>query len=327
MPIDQTIEIIISYVYSNSSTPPPKIPKLILQKILELCTRESPFCCPSGELYLQIEGVAMGSPLGPTFANFYMGHLENTILNDLADKPTIYARYVDDIFIQVDDHTQIFQLQHLFQQNSVLKFTYELNINNRLPFLDVNIESANNNFRTTVYRKPTNIGACLNANSECPEQYKISVISNFIHRIYKITQNWTDFHSELQYTKQMLINNNYSNSMVDSQIRKFLDHIHSPKPNDTTQNTIDLFYHNQMHKNYRIDERVLTDIIHDNVTCQKPNTKVKLQIYYKNRKASNLVMRNNSSPPIAPLSQTGLIYEFKCPFPHGQVETYIGLTQ
>ena len=269
----------------------------------------------------------MGSPLGPTFANFYMGHLENTVFNDITNKPAIYARYVDDIFIQVEDDRQLFQLQQLFQQNSVLKFTHELSINNKLPFLDVNVETVNNSFKTTVYRKPTNIGTCLNANSECPEQYKISVISNFIHRIYKITQNWTDFHTELQYTKQMLINNNYSNSMVDSQICKFLDHVHSTNPSDTVQDSIDLYYKNQMHKNYKIDERTLTDIIHNNVNCIKPNTKVKLHIYYKNRKASSLVMRNNSSPPTPPLSQTGLVYEFKCPFPHGQVETYIGLTQ
>ena len=193
-----------------------------------------------------------------------------------------------------------------------------MNINNKLPFLDNNVESLNDNdFRTTVHKKPTNIGAFLNANSECPEKYKTSVISNFIHRIYKITQNWTDFHTELKYTKQMLINNNYSNSLVDNQIRKFLDRIHSPKPNDIVQDTIDLYYNSQMHTNYKIDERVLTHIIYNNVTCQKPNTKVKLLIYYRNRKASSLVMRNNSSPPTAPLSQTGLVYEFKCLIPHG----------
>ena len=184
----------------------------------------------------------MGSPQGPTFANFYMGHLENIVLDDLVNKPTIYARYVDDIFIQVDDEHQILQLQQLFQQHSVLKFTSEFNINNKLPFLDVNVESLNdNNFRTKVHRKPSNIGACLNANSQCPETYKISVISNFIHRIYKITQNWTAFHTELRYTKQMLINNNYSNGLVDNQIRKFLDRIHSPKPIDIVQDSIDLY--------------------------------------------------------------------------------------
>ena len=82
-----------------------------------------------------------------------------------------------------------------------------------------------------------------------------------------------------------------------------------------------------MHRNYKIDERVLTDIIYNNVSSINPHKKVKLHIYYKNRKAANFIIRNNLSPPTPPLLQTGLIYEFKCPFPHGQVESYIGLTQ
>ena len=82
-----------------------------------------------------------------------------------------------------------------------------------------------------------------------------------------------------------------------------------------------------MHRNHKIDERVLADIIQNNVLSINPNKKVKLHIFYKNKKASNFVVRNNLSPPKPPLDQTGLIYEFKCPLPHGQVESYIGLTQ
>ena len=60
--------------------------------MLELCTKEAPFLSPTGEIYQQIEGVAMGSPLGPTFANFYMGDLENKILPNLERPPTIYCK-------------------------------------------------------------------------------------------------------------------------------------------------------------------------------------------------------------------------------------------
>ena len=33
----------------------------------------------NGELYQQVDGIAMGSPLGPTFANFYLGDIEEKI--------------------------------------------------------------------------------------------------------------------------------------------------------------------------------------------------------------------------------------------------------
>ena len=31
--------------------------------------------------YVQVDGVSMGSPLGPTMADFYMSNLENVLLN------------------------------------------------------------------------------------------------------------------------------------------------------------------------------------------------------------------------------------------------------
>ena len=52
------------------------IPEVEFKKLLEICTTQSPFLAPSGKLYVQIDGVSMGCLLGPTFANFYMGHLE-----------------------------------------------------------------------------------------------------------------------------------------------------------------------------------------------------------------------------------------------------------
>ena len=84
--------------------------------MLELCTKEAPFRSPNGNMYLQIEGVAMGSPLGPTFANFYMGHLEEKVFEQ-QNKPNIYARYVDDVFVQVESEQELIKLKSLFENN------------------------------------------------------------------------------------------------------------------------------------------------------------------------------------------------------------------
>ena len=50
--------------------------------------------------YSPIDGVAMGSPLGPTLDNIFLCHHETTWLkNSLKSfKPVYYKRYVDDIF-------------------------------------------------------------------------------------------------------------------------------------------------------------------------------------------------------------------------------------
>ena len=51
-----------------------------LRLLLEVCTKETPFK-NSGQEYIQEETVSMGSPLRPTFAHFYMSHVESTLLS------------------------------------------------------------------------------------------------------------------------------------------------------------------------------------------------------------------------------------------------------
>ena len=53
-----------------------------------------------GKYYRQIDGVTMGSPLGPIMANFCLAHFEIKLLNNSNEtiNPSLYARYVDDIF-------------------------------------------------------------------------------------------------------------------------------------------------------------------------------------------------------------------------------------
>ena len=326
VPIDPTIDIILQYVYHHPTKIAPKIPPNILRELLSICTKDTPFRSPRGDLYLQVDGVAMGSALGPTFAGFYMGHLEEETFGTRCNKPKIYTRFVDDCFLQVDSIQELLNIKDIFQQNSVLKFTYELHTNNTLPFLDILVKLDNNSFITSVYHKPTDFGKCLNANSECPDKYKRSVITNYINRAYRYSHDWQTFHNEIERVKQMLINNNYSNSLVDFEINKYLDKLFADS-NHQTRNNIPIYYHNQMHSNYKIDERVLKDIIYNNINCRDPQDRINLIVYYKNKTTANLVMKNNMSPPPPTLQQTNLVYEFKCPLSHHNViPSYIGYT-
>ncbi|KAK7067267.1 hypothetical protein SK128_021278 [Halocaridina rubra] len=47
------------------------------------------FICPNGEMYLQIDSVAMGSPHDPLFAKFYMGNIEETFKNIIKTEYTV----------------------------------------------------------------------------------------------------------------------------------------------------------------------------------------------------------------------------------------------
>ena len=324
VPLDNTINIIIDVAYNHPTIRAPKIPQNLLKNLLELCTKESPFTTPNGKIFKQIEGVAMGSPLGPLFANFYMGYLEEITFSNSNNKLPIYARYVDDIFIKYHSEEDLQKLKTNLEEKSVLKFTVEKSIDNKLPFLDVMISKKENTFHTEVFHKKTDKGQCLNSNSECPDKYKDSVIKNYIKRAFKLSTTWESFHNELIHIKQMLVNNNYSNSTIDHHINKFLQQKfdqNEPKHEET----VCIYYQAQMHNNYKKDERIIKEIIARNVKSTK-NQKLKTIIFYKNMKTSNLVIKNNIVFTSSALNATNVVYKFKCNYLNCKSE-YIGHTQ
>ena len=88
-------------------------------------------------LFRQVDGVAMGSPLGPSIANFFLGHLEeNKLFTNGNINPKLYVRYVDDIFA-VFGKNESFQpfLNHINSQHPNIKFTVEESVNNVYHFL------------------------------------------------------------------------------------------------------------------------------------------------------------------------------------------------
>ena len=70
---------------------------------------EEAFFLFNGELYQQVDGVAMGSPLGPTLANIFFGPYKDIwLLNcSLECKPSYYKLYVDVIFVLFESETQV----------------------------------------------------------------------------------------------------------------------------------------------------------------------------------------------------------------------------
>ena len=63
------------------------------------------------------------------------------------------------------------------------------------------------------------------------------------------------------------------------------------------------FYRNQMHYNYKSNEKILKTLIHRNILPSYPYKKLKLIIYYDKFKTSILVIKNNSSPSVGVLQK------------------------
>jgi hypothetical protein len=344
VPVETTIDIIVHNVYNHPTLAKPDISATNLTSLLKLCTTEAPFQHIDGTLYYQKDGIAMGSPLGPTFANYYMCHIENQALEDSNIKPYIYCRYIDDIFVDVGSEQQLRELQQKMQELSVLNFTYELNVFNKLPFLDVLIECANSEFKTSVYTKPTNTQECLNYDSDAPHRYKEGLINTLLNRAFKICSNWESLHTEIERIKQMLVNNNYPNKLIESKIRTFLHKRHVEDYLLHTQDTtsedssaveqirptiVKIYYQNQMSQAYTDDERSFKKILKEHVIPVKETTIIQPLIYYKNRKISNFLIRNNTcNSNKDKCDKHNVVYQFKCN--EGECKsldnTYIGFT-
>lgn len=312
VPVERTIKILADYVYRHDALPGLDIPEHILCAMLRLCTTKSPFRCPKGNMYYQTDGVAMGSPLGVLFAQAFMAAVEDEVLGHAPEKPPIYCRYIDDVLIEVRDQDALQQLKSRLETVSGLSFTVEESVEEKINFLDISIDTADGPFVTSVHRKPTDAGRCLNYQSQCPQRYKSSVVRAYVHRALTHCSSWPLVHQELRRIKQTLADNSYDIEFVDDQINLTLNkYITARTPRDQ-DNSINIFYKSQMTPSYETEEKVLKRIVSKNCKPTDPDASIKLHIYYQSPSTSSLVMKNNMAEDKTTLKQTNVVYQYKC---------------
>ena len=126
IPLQETVDICMNSLFSSASEVL-GITSKYFRMLIELAVTNSYFIF-NDKFYRQIEGVGMGLPLGPTFANIFMCFHEKQWLSSCSAEfaPVFYRRYVDDCFILFKDpsHADLF-LSFLNSQHRCIKFTIE----------------------------------------------------------------------------------------------------------------------------------------------------------------------------------------------------------
>ena len=96
-----------------------------------------------------------------------------------------------------------------------LQFTHEVESNMSLSFLDVLVERiVDGGFVTSVYRKPTFTGMCLQWDSYCPVKYKVGLVRCLVNRALRICSD-AKLNDELEFLKGLFLNNGYPIGVVN----------------------------------------------------------------------------------------------------------------
>ena len=230
IPLDETIDIVTNQVFEKEDRVN-GLSRTDFRRLLSLSTKGTVFFF-DGHYYKQKDGVAMGSPLGPALANAFLCHYETKWLDEcpLAFTPIFFARYVDDIFVLLRSKEHIATLaQYLSSQHPNIRFTYEEENDNVLPFLDVNVYRDADKFSSTVHRKDTFSGVYTNFKSFMPELYKRGLVSTLLFRAYAITSSFGSLHEEIEKLKKIFGKNGYPSKFVDKCIFSFFNKIYEKR--------------------------------------------------------------------------------------------------
>ena len=125
-----------------------------LCNLISLILTNNAFCFGE-EFFLQTHGTAMGTRMAPSYANIFMGILEEAFLAEQPLSPLAWWRYIDDIFLlwthgreQLDKF-----LENLSKWHPTIKFTASVSTT-ETNFLDVKCCIKGNRIETDLYCKP-----------------------------------------------------------------------------------------------------------------------------------------------------------------------------
>ena len=123
VPVEETIQILAKKAFNGdwfNNTHNLNICEGDLIELLTIATKDQLFQF-NGDLYKQIDDVAMDSPLGPLMANIFMCSIEEKLAQE-NKLPNFYKRYVDDTFALVPDLTAATDFLSVRTQRSNLQW-------------------------------------------------------------------------------------------------------------------------------------------------------------------------------------------------------------
>ncbi|GJQ78407.1 hypothetical protein Trydic_g22231 [Trypoxylus dichotomus] len=153
------------------------------------------------KFYQQEFGMTIGSLLSPVLSNIYMEEFERRAMDSYELQPKMWLSYVDDTFViwpHGEEEINGF-LQHLNGLEESIKFTMELEVDNKIPFLDISVhKQSDGTLRTTVYKKPIHTGQYLDFEFNHPHNVKLGVAQCLYNRAREVCSDDRDRDEEFR---------------------------------------------------------------------------------------------------------------------------------
>ena len=147
--------------------------------------------------YKQINGVAMGTKMRPSYTNLSVGYIEHQFFNQYnGPKPERYRRYIDDCVGATsctrEELDQVITAVNSF--HPALKCTWEIS-DTSSAFLDIKVSVEGNGLCTSVHYKSTDSQRYLLYSSSHPSHLKNFIPYSQVFRLRRLCSEDSDFFS------------------------------------------------------------------------------------------------------------------------------------
>jgi len=210
VPLDLAIDgISHRWIYIQQYT---KIPKNEFLMAINFVLSSTYFTFDNN-IYKQVYGTPMGSPLSPIVADIVMQDLETQCINNFDFQFTFYFRYVDDVILAAPKDKIDIILKSFNNYHERLKFTVEYEKDRSLSFLDLLITVSNNSIYIDWFHKETFSGRFLSFYSSHPWCHKIGTMYGLIDRAFLLSH--PRFHQKnLKLVINLLLDNGYPLELI-----------------------------------------------------------------------------------------------------------------
>jgi hypothetical protein len=309
VPVDETIQILADKAFEKewfNWKYKLKLEKFELVELLKLAVKHQLFQI-DGKLYEQVDGVAMGSPLGPLMANAFMCSIEEK-LEERNLMPSFYHRFVDDsITSQRNIASAEAFLSTLNSLHPSLQFTMELEIDGVLPFLGTTLINKNGRLETKVYIKPTNTGLMLHYDSHVDVKYKKSLVLTMLNRAFRLSSSWKLFTEECERLKKTFVRLRYPISLLDNIITKYTAQKRESDDHPAEERNIN---ENVVRVMLPFKDQKSADSVRRQLRNLSKTIGRQIQPVYTSRKIAADFPAAETKPPL--VNQQCVVYLFKC---------------